>query len=198
MPCACKINGMGKKKNKVSGTNGDLSNGIILGLAVPVGIVSAHEIKSYVTPMLFSDTATDDEKKSMAMYVNIGVVAVGALGIYGSGMLEKGVAREGVKGVSIGMAGQALYSLYVNYIRPLATDGTANNRIQGSNKGWDAMAWSNAKRKALGVYGADNAAPGVMGADNASPGVMGVDLRNPLLTQVDQIGNYNRVGTCGI
>lgn len=195
---SCKISGMKhKKKHRVGGTGSDLTDSYAIGLAVPVGIIAAHELKSYILPMVVSDTATEQERKDTAMYVNIGAVVVGGLGIYGASMMDKGPVKSGVVGLATGVAAQALYSLYMNYVKSPAADGTPNNRI-GAGKGWDAQAWQAAKRKALGVYGADNASPGVMGADNASPGVMGRILDNPLLTQVDQIGRYNRVGTCGL
>lgn len=200
---SCKISGMGKKKHhKVSGTKGDLTTTVITAVAVPVGAVAAHEAKAYLIPMLYATTDTDAQKATKQLYGNLGATALGVLAVVGGHMLESKEPEigAGVKGLGLGVIAHCFLSLYLNHVKAANADGTANNRINA----WDAKAWQAAKKKALGMSGADNAANGIMGnrfrvngADNAANGIMG-PLQKPLLTKIDTVGSHFRVNGCGL
>lgn len=196
---ACKISGMSKKKKHgIGATGGDIVTDLAtIGLGVTAGVVVSHELKSYVVPMLYSNTDTEEQKKTKGLYANLGGIVLGGLVVGGSTMLSKGSAEQkGVASIGGGIIGQCMYSLYLNNVKKPNADGSANNKVAGK---FDMQLWQAAKQKAMeqkrGINGSDNNSAGVYGSDNSSHGVFGVTLKSPLSTMIDQVGAYRRKGT---
>ena len=194
MPCACKINGMKKKKTAhVSGvSSANMTEAAILAVSVPGGLFIAHMAKEQIIPMLTKDK-TAEEAKKIAANVNYATLGLGVLSVIGGAYLkdEEPEIGAGLIGLGTGMATQAAYVMYVN------RDGATGKIAAPGGWGGDIKAWNEAARNAM-MAGADNASPGLMnaykkvaGADNASPGLMGPGLiRQPWATAVDEIGKH--------
>lgn len=207
----CKIGMSKKKKSHISGMGADMVPGLVASAAALSMTVATQEAKAYIMPMIYSDTDTAEQKATKNMYANIGGLAVG-IGIAAASayLPEKSVERNLVLGAGAGIAAQCVLSLWVNNVR--AKDGV----IPAVSGNWDAKAYQQFRANTLSgktrqVSGVDNASPGLMGkrrvagVDNASPGVMGTGvIPQPPKTRMEEIagvygiGNYNRVGSCGL
>lgn len=193
--CAsCKISGMGKKKNKVSGL-GKADAGEIAALVIgaPVGALATDLGKEYLMPMI-TEGKTADEVITYSRIAN-GVIGVAGLGAAVGGLMlrKKSPAMGmGLLSFGLGVATQVMLSVYVNDLK----DQTKSPKLSG--KGWTAKAWSDERRKMLGIKGGDNNAPGLAGADNDAPGLAGLKLPKPFLTNVDQVGRRYRMSGCGL
>jgi hypothetical protein len=198
MACnACKIQGMKKKKHRVSGiASSDYVQAGVLVIGLSAGAIGAQEGKTLLMDkVLAKDTDTAEQKATKSMWLNIGVGATGLAAVVGGAMIckkepEIGAALVGTGG---GALVQCVLSYWVNKVRANA-DGTPG-KVAGNK--FDAKAWADAKQRALKVAGLDNASPGVMGLDNASSGVMG-NLRQPAGVRFQEIGRLRRVGSCGL
>lgn len=189
---ACQIGSMKKKKkNTIAGVSERTAmDAVATAIGVPAGVAVAHFGKQQIIPML-TEGADAETAKSTAMYTNLATGALGIAVAVGGAYLkdEQPEAGSFLIGMGAGMATQAGYAWYVN----------RNGGTGAIAKSWDVKAWQEAARNAA-MRGVDNASPGVMGADNASPGVMGAGLiKKPFLTNLENnIGRYNRMGSCGM
>lgn len=190
---ACQIGSImkKKKKNTIAGVSERTAmDTVATVVGVPAGMAVAHFGKQQLIPMLTKD-ADAEKAKDIAMYTNLGTGLLGLAVAAGGAYMKEEQPKLGsfLIGTGAGMTSQAAYAWYVN----------RNGGTGAIAKSWDVKAWQEAVRNAA-MRGADNVSPGVMGADNASPGVMGSGIiKKPFLTNLENnIGNYNRVGACGL